>query len=79
LKGSLINGGFFVFSRSVFDYVSTHDRCILEQEPFINLARDRQMRTYRHEGYWQCMDTMRDVQQLNEEWRSGQPGWLESV
>ena len=41
------------------------------------LANDRQMMSYRHDGYWQCMDTMRDVQQLNYEWRSGKPGWLE--
>jgi len=77
LKESLINGGFFVFDRRVFEYLSSDDRCILEREPFMALAKDKQMMTYRHDGYWQCMDTMRDVQQLNEEWRSGKPGWLE--
>jgi glucose-1-phosphate cytidylyltransferase len=77
LKGSLINGGFFVFHKKVFDYLSESESCILEQKPFMALATDRQMVSYRHDGYWQCMDTMRDVQQLNEEWRSGKPGWLE--
>jgi glucose-1-phosphate cytidylyltransferase len=77
LKESLINGGFFVFNRKVFDYLSEREDCILEQKPFVALANDREMVSYRHDGYWQCMDTMRDVQQLNEEWRSGKPGWLE--
>lgn len=76
LKESLINGGFFVFDRRIFDYLSSDERCILEKEPFMALAKDRQMMTYRHDGYWQCMDTMRDVQQLNEEWKSGHAGWL---
>jgi glucose-1-phosphate cytidylyltransferase len=74
LKDSLINGGFFVFSRRVFDYLTPDDGCVLEQAPFQALARDNQMMTYRHGGYWQCMDTPRDVQQLNEEWRRG-AGW----
>jgi glucose-1-phosphate cytidylyltransferase len=74
LKDSLINGGFFVFSRKVFDYLSVEDDCILEQAPFLALARDGNMMTYRHRGYWQCMDTPRDVQQLNDEWQRG-PGW----
>lgn len=76
LKESLINGGFFVFDRRVFGYLSDDDLCVLEQNPFARLAADGQMAVFKHPGYWQCMDTYRDVQQLNEEWRSGNPGWL---
>jgi glucose-1-phosphate cytidylyltransferase len=76
LKESLINGGFFVFDRRVFSYLSSEDSCILEREPFTALARDGQMMTFKHQGYWQCMDTPRDVKQLNEEWESGNAGWV---
>jgi glucose-1-phosphate cytidylyltransferase len=79
LKESLINGGFFVFDKRVFQYLSPDDSCILEQKPFMALAKDRQMMTFRHDGYWQCMDTMRDVQKLNEEWSSGNPGWVDAL
>jgi glucose-1-phosphate cytidylyltransferase len=76
LRDSLINGGFFVFDKRVFNYLSDDDGCVLENEPFDKLARDGHMMTYRHTGYWQCMDTPRDVHQLNEEWRLGKPGWV---
>ena len=77
----LVNGGFFVFSRGIFDYLSADAGCVLETGPFRSLVRDGQMMTFRHDGYWQCMDTPRDVQQLNDLWygreRSGQrPPWL---
>lgn len=76
LSDSLVNGGFFVFDRRIFSYLTNDDDCILEHEPFAALARDGQMMTYRHRDYWQCMDTPRDVQQLNDEWQKGEPGWL---
>ncbi len=77
LHESLINGGFFIFDRRVFSYLSEDDPCVLEREPFQRLATDRQLMTYQHRGYWHCMDTPRDVQQLNEEWKTGRPGWLQ--
>jgi glucose-1-phosphate cytidylyltransferase len=76
LLESIISGGFFVFDRRFLEYLRDDDGCILEYEPFARLAREGQMMAYRHKGYWQCMDTPRDVQQLNDEWRSGKPGWL---
>jgi glucose-1-phosphate cytidylyltransferase len=76
LRETLVNGGFFVFDRRALDYLSSDASCMLEHEPFARLVRDGQMMTYRHDGYWACMDTPRDVQQLNEEWRGGSPGWL---
>lgn len=72
---SRINGGFFVFDRRLFDVLADDDGCTLEGEPLRQLARDGQLRVYRHDGYWQCMDTHRDLMKLEEEWRSGRPGW----
>lgn len=69
-----INGGFFVFNRRVFDYLGDDD-CILEREPLARLAGDGELAVYRHEGYWRCMDTLRDVEFLNAEWENGNPPW----
>ena len=70
-----INGGFFVFNRSVFDYLSDDDRCVLEREPLERLAKDQQLEMYPHDGYWQCMDTPRDLQHLAEAWQRPRPPW----
>ena len=69
-----INGGFFVFEPEVLDYLVS-DSCILEREPLENLAQEGQLMAYRHEGFWQCMDTMRDVRLLNELWERGNAPW----
>jgi len=58
-----INGGFFVFDRRVLDYLD--DDCVLEREPFERLAAERQLVMYRHEGFWHCMDTYKDYEELN--------------
>lgn len=71
-----VNGGFFVFNRNVFDYLDEDESCVLEQAPFMQLAAKREMMTYKHPGYWQSMDTPRDVKLLNDDWRTGEPGWL---
>ena len=70
-----INGGYFVFQRSAFDYLD--EECVLEKEPLERLARDNQLAIYKHTGYWRCMDTYRDLEALNQDWASGRPGWLE--
>lgn len=72
--GGWINGGFFVLSPKVIDYISD-DNMIWEQEPMRGLARDKQMSVYFHEGFWQPMDTLRDKRQLEELWQSGNPPW----
>lgn len=72
---SMINGGFFVFNREVFDYLEENDRCVLEKEPLEGLARDGQLMVYKHTGFWHCMDTLRDVNLLNEYWDSGLAPW----
>lgn len=71
----LINGGFFVFQPSFFEYISTDDDCILEKDPLERVAADGQLMVYRHDGFWQCMDTLRDMTYLNELWESGSAPW----
>ena len=71
----LINGGFFVFEPTVFDYL-TDDATVLERSPLENLVGDGQLMAYEHTGYWQCMDTLRDRDALEELWESGRPPWL---
>jgi glucose-1-phosphate cytidylyltransferase len=70
---SWINGGFFVFERGIFDYLS--DDCVLEREPLQQLARDGQLMAYQHEGFWACMDTYKDNIDLNNAWAGGKPAW----
>ena len=67
-----INGGFFLFEPGIFDYL-TGDDCILERDPLERLAVEGQLAVYRHTGYWRCMDTYRDVEGLNQDWREGAP------
>jgi len=69
-----INGGFFVFEHGVFDYLND-DRTILEREPLERLASDGQLMVFRHTGFWQPMDTLREKQLLESLWNSGQAPW----
>ena len=70
-----INCGFFVFKREFLDYLSPEASCDLEKEPLEKLAAEGQLSMYRHEGFWQCMDTLRDSIKLNEMWESGNAPW----
>jgi len=70
-----INGGFFVFEPGVFDFLHGDDT-VLEQEPLEKLARDGQLMAYKHQGFWQPMDTVRDRDVLNEFWHSGRAPWV---
>jgi glucose-1-phosphate cytidylyltransferase len=69
-----INGGFFVLEPKVLDYID-HDATAFEREPLERLAQDNQLVAYRHEGFWQCMDTLRDVRALKAMWESGDVPW----
>ena len=71
---SLINGGFFVLSPKIFDYL-TDDRTIWEQEPLRNLTKDRQLNAYYHQGFWQAMDTLRDKKYLDDLWVNDRAPW----
>lgn len=72
--GSWINGGFFVCQPEVLNYIKD-DQMVFEQEPLQQLAREGQLFNYRHEGFWKCMDTLRDKKVLNEMWESGHSKW----
>ncbi|HRH35504.1 MAG TPA: glucose-1-phosphate cytidylyltransferase [Catalimonadaceae bacterium] len=73
--GVWINGGFFVCQPEVFDYIKQGDQTIWEQEPLQNLANDGQLEAFRHEGFWQPMDTLKDKHDLNEMWNKGTARW----
>jgi glucose-1-phosphate cytidylyltransferase len=70
-----INGGFFVFEPGVFDYLHG-DQTVLEADALEQIAADGQLRAYRHTGFWQCMDTPRDLRALEHAWQSGNPPWM---
>jgi glucose-1-phosphate cytidylyltransferase len=70
-----INGGFFVFEPRIFDYLRD-DATVLEKSPLENLVRDGQLMAYKHPGYWQCMDTVRDRDALQTLWEQGNAPWL---
>lgn len=70
-----INGGYFVFEPGIFDYL-TGDETILERTPLELLAADGQLMVYRHEGFWQPMDTLREKNLLETLWSSGEAPWM---
>jgi glucose-1-phosphate cytidylyltransferase len=72
--GSWINGGFFVLEPSVIDLV-TDDKTIWERQPLESLAQSEQLSIYKHNGFWQPMDTLRDKQHLEDLWASGKAPW----
>jgi glucose-1-phosphate cytidylyltransferase len=72
--GGLINGGFFVLSRNVIDYIDS-DQTIWERDPLERMAREGQLRAFRHRGFWQPMDTMRDRRLLEDLWERGRAPW----
>jgi glucose-1-phosphate cytidylyltransferase len=72
--GSLVNGGFFVLSPEVIDYIADDDM-FWEREPLERLADEGQLAAFEHPGFWQPMDTLRDKVYLEELWQSGQAPW----
>jgi glucose-1-phosphate cytidylyltransferase len=73
MREGWINGGFFVLEPGVFDYIPSD--VDWAKGPMGQLAADRELTAYRHEGFWQCMDTLRDRQYLEQLWASGAPPW----
>jgi glucose-1-phosphate cytidylyltransferase len=71
----LINGGFLVFNRKIFNYLTEDNSCDFEKGALEEIARQGQMMVYRHDGFWACMDTMRDTEYLNELWDNNQQKW----
>lgn len=75
VKEGLINGGYFVFNREFFDYLDDNDSCVLERDPLETLASDGELMMYAHHGFWQCIDTYRELEHVNNMWRSPSPPW----
>jgi glucose-1-phosphate cytidylyltransferase len=73
LTDDYVNVGFFVFEKEVLDYLD--EECVLEQAPLERLASEGQLMAYRHEGFWQPMDTYREYTMLNELWDAGDAPW----
>ncbi len=74
-EGGWINGGFFVLSRDVEDYLGHDDECVWERDPLERLAAEGELRSYFHDGFWQPMDTLRDRQMLEGMWDRGEAPW----
>ena len=70
-----INGGFYVLNRKIFDYLTEDDNCDLETGVLEKLSLQGQLMAYKHYGSWFCMDTMRDVEYLNNLWNEGKAMW----
>lgn len=73
--GAWISGGYFVFEPGIFDYIPLRDDVLLEREPLEQLAADGQLDAYKHRGFWQPMDTQRDMRLLEQLWASGSAPW----
>lgn len=69
-----VNGGFFVFEPEIFDLISD-DSIMLERAPLEQLVRRQELMVFHHQGFWQCMDTLRDKTMLEELWAAGNPPW----
>lgn len=70
-----ISGGFFVCSKGVLNYLTPDENLIFEREPIKNIAKDKQLMVYKHEGFWYPMDTSREYQLLNSLWNGGKAPW----
>ncbi len=71
----IINGGFFVINKEIFDYLQNGDNCIFEKEPLAKLVKDRQLAVYYHNGFWTAMDTYKDLVDVNELWEKKSALW----
>jgi glucose-1-phosphate cytidylyltransferase len=72
---SFINGGFFVFNKTIFDHLTTDDNCDLEYGVLEKLSQEGQVRVYKHDNFWANMDTFRDMEYLNKLWGEGKAEW----
>ena len=75
VKRGFINGGFFIFNKRFFNYLTEDSNCYLEKEPLEGLSTKKELMVYIHDGFWQCVDTYRELELLNSLWRSPNPPW----
>lgn len=74
-EGGWINGGFFVLEPEIFNYIPNRDDAVWEQEPLRQLAVEGQLNAYQHHGFWHCMDTLKDKDDLNKMWTEDKAPW----
>ena len=74
-ESAWINGGFFILEPTVFDLIGNDDTVVWENEPLEELSKQGELCAYRHEGFWACMDTLRDKTSLEAIWQSGKVPW----
>ena len=72
--GSVINGGFMIFQPEIFNYIDD-DTTVFERKPLESMAKLGELKAYKHNGFWHCMDTQRDKQNLESLWASGKAPW----
>ncbi len=75
---SFINGGFFIFNKKIFDYLSD-DATILEREPLAKLAKEKNLMCYKHYGFWHPMDTLKDKRTLDDLWKNKKAPWKKLI
>lgn len=71
-----VNAGFFILNKKVFDYLEENEQCIWEDKPMRQLVEERELAVYQHDGFWQSVDTVKDVQLMNEMWNSNNRPWV---
>jgi len=74
-SAGLINGGFFVLNKKIFDYLTEDDNCDFEKGVLEKLAKDGEVMVYNHKGSWECMDTLRETEHLNQLWDAKKAFW----
>ncbi len=74
-NSAMINGGYMLFDKKIFDHISGDINCVLEKDVLEPLARSGELMVFRHDGFWQCMDTLRDMNFLNDKWDTGKAQW----
>lgn len=72
----IINGGFFVMNKKVFDYLSEKSNCVLEEEPLKSLAAKQELSVFRHQGFWYAVDTYKQYEELNEMFNKKDTPWM---
>ena len=75
LNEGWINGGFFIFEPEIFNYIKNGDSTILEYDVLPILAKKKYLKAYKHQGFWQCMDNLRDKKNLEKLWNQKNPPW----
>lgn len=75
VESTLINGGYFVLDKRIFEFLSEDESCDFEYGPLEKLASIGELMVYKHSGFWACMDTLRDVEYLNKLWAEGDAQW----